>query len=81
MREDGMGEDPKKGTQLLDVYALEIQIYTEQRNNKKLKQVGEGGRGRRGRAHNKGELWHLSARPMAGLSRDGVFKKGLGWPG
>lgn len=37
-REDG-SEDPKKGTQLLDVYALEIQMYTEQRNNKKLKQL------------------------------------------
>jgi COP9 signalosome complex subunit 2 len=38
MKEDG-SEDPKKGTQLLDIYALEIQMYTEQRNNKKLKQV------------------------------------------
>ena len=25
------------GTQLLEVYALEIQMYTEQKNNKKLK--------------------------------------------
>lgn len=38
LREDGV-EDPKKGTQLLDIYALEIQMYTEQRNNKKLKQL------------------------------------------
>lgn len=44
-REDG-SEDPKKGTQLLDIYALEIQMATEQRNNKRLKklyqQVGGG---------------------------------------
>lgn len=32
-------EDLKKGTQLLEVYAVEIQMYTEQRNNKKLKQL------------------------------------------
>jgi len=30
-------DDLKKGTQLLEVYALEIQMYTEQKNNKKLK--------------------------------------------
>ena len=35
-REEG-GDDLKKGTQLLEVYALEIQIATEQRNNKRLK--------------------------------------------
>ena len=27
----------KKGTQLLEVYSLEIQMYTAQKNNKKLK--------------------------------------------
>ncbi|GIL43908.1 hypothetical protein Vafri_1496 [Volvox africanus] len=37
-REDG-SEDPKKGTQLLDIYALEIQMATEQRNNKRLKKL------------------------------------------
>ena len=38
-------DDVKKGTRLLEVYALEIQMYTEQKNNKKLK-VGVGrGRG------------------------------------
>lgn len=37
-RDDG-SEDFKKGTQLLEVYAVEIQMYTEQRNNKKLKQL------------------------------------------
>ena len=37
-REEG-GDDLKKGTQLLEVYALEIQIATEQRNNKRLKQL------------------------------------------
>ncbi|KAG2448992.1 hypothetical protein HYH02_005746 [Chlamydomonas schloesseri] len=37
-KEDG-SEDPKKGTQLLDIYALEIQMATEQRNNKKLKKL------------------------------------------
>ena len=31
----------KKGTQLLEVYALEIQMYTAQKNNKKLKAVYE----------------------------------------
>lgn len=29
-RADGGGEDPKKGTQQLEVYALEIQMATEQ---------------------------------------------------
>lgn len=32
-------DDVKKGSQLLEVYALEIQMYTEQRNTKKLKQL------------------------------------------
>jgi hypothetical protein len=35
-REDGT-DDQKKGTQLLEVYAIEIQMYTETKNNKKLK--------------------------------------------
>ncbi|KAI6647827.1 hypothetical protein LOD99_8414 [Oopsacas minuta] len=30
-------EDLKKGTQLLEIYALEIQMYTEQKDHKKLK--------------------------------------------
>lgn len=30
-------DDLKKGTQLLEIYALEIQMYTDQKNNKKLK--------------------------------------------
>uniref|UniRef100_A0A915HZ14 COP9 signalosome complex subunit 2 n=1 Tax=Romanomermis culicivorax TaxID=13658 RepID=A0A915HZ14_ROMCU len=34
-------EDVKKGTQLLEIYALEIQMYTEQKNNKKLKALYE----------------------------------------
>jgi COP9 signalosome complex subunit 2 len=34
-------EDMKKGTQLLEIYALEIQMYTEQKNNKKLKALYE----------------------------------------
>lgn len=37
-REDGT-DDHKKGTQLLEVYAIEIQMYTETKNNKKLKQL------------------------------------------
>ncbi|XP_071723201.1 COP9 signalosome complex subunit 2-like, partial [Rutidosis leptorrhynchoides] len=37
-REDG-SDDQKKGTQLLEVYAVEIQMYTETKNNKKLKQL------------------------------------------
>ena len=31
--------DQKKGTQLLEVYAVEIQMFTEQKNNKKLKEL------------------------------------------
>ncbi|VDM97915.1 unnamed protein product [Thelazia callipaeda] len=34
-------EDQKKGTQLLEIYALEIQMYTEQKNNKALKDLYE----------------------------------------
>ncbi|XP_020241053.1 COP9 signalosome complex subunit 2 isoform X2 [Asparagus officinalis] len=37
-KEDGT-DDHKKGTQLLEVYALEIQMYTETKNNKKLMQL------------------------------------------
>lgn len=37
-REDGT-TDQRKGTQLLEVYAVEIQMYTEQKNNKKLKEL------------------------------------------
>lgn len=29
----------KKGTQLLEIYAIEIQMYTQQKNNKKLKEL------------------------------------------
>ncbi|PRW18415.1 COP9 signalosome complex subunit 2 [Chlorella sorokiniana] len=36
--EDGR-DDLKKGTQLLEIYALEIQMHTEQKNNKKLKEL------------------------------------------
>ena len=32
-------DDLKKGTQLLEVYALEIQMYTAQKNHKKQKVV------------------------------------------
>ena len=35
------GDDYKKGTQLLEVYALEIQMYTELKYAKKLKQLYE----------------------------------------
>ncbi|KAK3606299.1 hypothetical protein CHS0354_037976 [Potamilus streckersoni] len=34
-------DDLKKGTQLLEIYALEIQMYTAQKNNKKLKKTGQ----------------------------------------
>ncbi|KAH7724243.1 COP9 signalosome complex subunit 2-like protein [Aphelenchoides avenae] len=34
-------EDLKKGTQLLEIYALEIQMYTEQKNNKALQSLYE----------------------------------------
>jgi COP9 signalosome complex subunit 2 len=36
--EDGT-DDLKKGTQLLEIYALEIQIHTEQKNTKRLKEL------------------------------------------
>ena len=39
--EDGETDDHKKGTQLLEVYALEIQMYTAKKNNKRLKQLYE----------------------------------------
>ena len=32
-------DDAKKGTQLLEVYALEIQMYTEMKATKKLKEL------------------------------------------
>ena len=32
-------DDQRKGTQLLEVYALEIQMHTLQKNTKKLKQL------------------------------------------
>lgn len=35
-REDGT-EDPSKGTYSMEAYALEIQMYSETRNNKRLK--------------------------------------------
>jgi len=35
------GDDQKKGTQLLELYALEIQMHTTQKNNKKLKETYE----------------------------------------
>lgn len=41
-RQTDDGEDDlKKGTQLLEIYALEIQMYTVQKNNKKLKALYE----------------------------------------
>eukprot|EP00177_Eucheuma_denticulatum_P005791 GFKZ01010571.1.p1 GENE.GFKZ01010571.1~~GFKZ01010571.1.p1 ORF type:complete len:440 (+),score=83.47 GFKZ01010571.1:221-1540(+) len=39
-QEDG-SDDHKKGTQLLEVYALEIQMHTATKNTKKLKQLYE----------------------------------------
>lgn len=42
IRQTDDGEDDlKKGTQLLEIYALEIQMYTVQKNNKKLKALYE----------------------------------------
>eukprot|EP00884_Botryococcus_braunii_P000218 jgi/Botrbrau1/10197/Bobra.116_1s0013.1 len=38
MADDG-SDDIKKGTQLMEVYALEIQMYTEQKDTKKLKEL------------------------------------------
>lgn len=41
MQTDDGEDDLKKGTQLLEIYALEIQMYTVQKNNKKLKALYE----------------------------------------
>jgi len=38
---DDGAEDQKKGTQLLEIYALEIQMHTEMNNNKALQQLYE----------------------------------------
>ncbi len=38
LNEDGT-DDQKKGTTLLEIFALEIQMHTETKNNKKLKEV------------------------------------------
>jgi COP9 signalosome complex subunit 2 len=35
-KDDGT-DDQRKGTHLLEIFALEIQMYTETKNNKKLK--------------------------------------------
>ena len=39
LQDDGT-HDQSKGTSMLEIYALEIQMYTETKNNKKLK-VGD----------------------------------------
>ncbi|KAL1283935.1 COP9 signalosome complex subunit [Trichinella pseudospiralis] len=39
--EDNNLDENKKGTQLLEIYALEIQMYTEQKNNAQLKELYE----------------------------------------
>lgn len=41
LQTDDGEDDLKKGTQLLEIYALEIQMYTAQKNNKKLKALYE----------------------------------------
>ncbi|KAG5517215.1 hypothetical protein RHGRI_037839 [Rhododendron griersonianum] len=38
-QKEGGRDDQKKGTQLLEVYAIEIQLYMETKNNKKLKEL------------------------------------------
>ena len=39
LQTDDGDEDQKKATQLLEIYVLEIQMYTEQKNNKALQQL------------------------------------------
>ncbi len=39
LQTDDGSDDQSKGTHLLEVYALEIQMYTETKNNKKLKEL------------------------------------------
>jgi len=43
-REDGT-DDPSKGTYSLEIYALEIQMYAETKNNKQLKRLYERAKG------------------------------------
>ena len=39
-QKDDQTDDPSKGTYALEIYALEIQMYAETRNNKRLKVSG-----------------------------------------
>ena len=41
LQTDDGEDDLKKGTQLLEIYALEIQMCTAQKNNKRLKSLYE----------------------------------------
>lgn len=38
-QKEGGGDDPAKGTYSLEIYALEIQMYSETKNNKQLKRL------------------------------------------
>ena len=48
-------DDLKKGTQLLEIYALEIQMHTEAKNSKKLKELYQVGA--RGGVRGGGWVW------------------------
>lgn len=53
-------EDQKKGTQLLEIYALEIQMHTEQKNNKVWKgNYGTNEPGETGNRH-----FHFATAPV-----------------
>lgn len=61
-------DDLKKGTQLLEIYALEIQMYTAQKNNKKLKALYEQS------LHIKSAIPHPL---IMGVIRGNLFNKSL----
>lgn len=61
-------DDLKKGTQLLEIYALEIQMYTAQKNNKKLKTLYEQS------LHIKSAIPHPL---IMGVIRGNIFKLGI----
>jgi hypothetical protein len=66
--EEGL-DDLKKGTQLLEIYALEIQMHTEAKNSKKLKELYQVG-GERGRVGGCGEAG------LVGTGWVGVWEEG-----
>ncbi|KAG9157261.1 hypothetical protein Leryth_004924 [Lithospermum erythrorhizon] len=81
-------DDHKKGTQLLEVYAVEIQMYTETKNNKKLKELYHKALSIKsaiphprimGIIRECGGKMHMAERQWAEASRLQAFKTKDGW--